>query len=85
VGLSPPLYYALVGLRLRTIHTLEGLYLARLTSAAIACAIVAGAIQLAFAAGLRFLAIGVVVVWTPMALSLAAIVSPVSLTSARPS
>jgi hypothetical protein len=39
---------------------------------------VAAAIQLAFASGLRFQAIGVAVVWTPTALSLTALISPSS-------
>jgi hypothetical protein len=78
-GLSPPLYYALVGLPIRYVPTLDGLYLARLLSAAIACALVATAVQLAVAARSGFLVAAVAVAWTPMALSLTALVNPSSL------
>jgi hypothetical protein len=78
-GLSPPLYYVLVGGPIRVLPSLDGLYLSRLLSAAIACAIVTTALRLALAARAPFLAVATLVAWTPNALSLTAIVNPSSL------
>jgi hypothetical protein len=78
-GLSPPFYYALVGLPIRLVPTLDGLYAARLISAAIACALVASAIQLAVGARSGFLVAAIALSWTPTALSLTALVNPSSL------
>ena len=57
-GISPPVYYALVGLPLRLFPSLDGVYVARLVSGVIAAALVATAIQLAVAARSRFLVAG---------------------------
>jgi hypothetical protein len=78
-GTSPPLYYVLVGAPIRIMPSLDGLYLSRLLSAAIACAMVTTALRLALAARSPFLAVATVVSWTPNALSLTAIVNPSSL------
>ena len=78
-GLSPPAYYGLVGGPIRVMPSLDGLYLSRLLSAAIACALVTTALRLALAARSPFLAVATLVAWTPMALSLTAIVNPSSL------
>jgi hypothetical protein len=78
-GVSPPLYYVLVGAPIRIMPSLDGLYLSRLLSAAIACAMVTTALRLALAARSPFLTVATLVSWTPNALSLTGIISPSSL------
>jgi hypothetical protein len=78
-GVSPPAYYALVGLPLRLFPSLDGVYLARLISGVIAAALVATAIQLAVAARSRFLVAGLAVAWTPIAAFLAGVINPSAL------
>ncbi|HEX2564158.1 MAG TPA: DUF2142 domain-containing protein, partial [Acidimicrobiales bacterium] len=78
-GVSPPVYYALVGGPLRLFPSLDGLYLARLVSGVIAAALVATAVQLAAAARSRFLVVAVAVTWTPMAASLTGVINPSAL------
>lgn len=78
-GTSPPAYYVLVGAPIRLMPSLDGLYLSRLLSAAIACALVTTALRLALAARSPFLAVATVVSWTPNALSLTGIINPSSL------
>lgn len=78
-GVSPPVYYALVGGPLRLFPSLDGVYLARLVSGVIAAALVATAVQLAAAARSRFLVVAVAVTWTPMAASLTGVINPSAL------
>ena len=78
-GVSPPVYYALVGGPLRLLPSLDGLYVARLVSGMIAAALVATAVQLAAASRSRFLVVGVAVSCTPMALSLMGVINPSAL------
>jgi Predicted membrane protein (DUF2142) len=78
-GVSPPVYYALVGGPLRLLPSLDGLYVARLVSGVVAAALVATAVQLAAAARSRFLVAAVAVSWTPMAASLAGVINPSAL------
>jgi Predicted membrane protein (DUF2142) len=78
-GVSPPVYYALVGGPLRLFPSLDGLYLARLVSGVIAAALVATAVQMAAAARSRFLVVAVAVSWTPMAASLTGVINPSAL------
>lgn len=78
-GISPPAYYAFVGLPLRLFPSLEGVYLARLVSGVIAAALVATAIQLAVAARSRFLVAGVAVALTPIAAFLSGVINPSAL------
>ena len=78
-GISPPAYYAFVGLPLRLFPSLEGVYLARLVSGVIAAALVATAVQLAVAARSRFLVAGVAVALTPIAAFLSGVINPSAL------
>ena len=77
VGRYPPLYYALVGLPTLVLVSAKGIYAARLVSGALSAAMLALAItSLRRCRGAPLLAAGVAVAITPMALYLAAVVSP---------
>jgi hypothetical protein len=77
VGRYPPLYYALVGLPTLVLVSAKGIYAARLVSGALSAAMLALAVtSLRRCRGAPLLAAGVAVAVTPMALYLAAVVSP---------
>jgi hypothetical protein len=77
VGRYPPFYYALVGLPTLALVSVKGIYAARLVSGALAVAMLALAvISLRRCRGAPLLAGGVALAITPMALYLAAVVSP---------
>jgi Predicted membrane protein (DUF2142) len=77
VGRYPPLYYALVGLPTLVLVSVKGIYAARLVSGALSAAMLALAItSLRRCRGAPLLAAGLALAVTPMALYLAAIISP---------
>ncbi len=77
VGRYPPFYYALVGLPTLVLVSVKGIYAARLVSGALAAAMLALAVtSVRRCRGAPLLAGGVALAITPMALYLAAVVSP---------
>ena len=77
VGRYPPFYYALVGLPTLALVSVKGIYAARLVSGALAAAMLALAVtSVRRCRGAPLLAGGVALAITPMALYLAAVVSP---------
>ncbi len=77
VGRYPPFYYALVGLPTLALVSVKGIYGARLVSGALSAAMLALAItSLRRCRGAPLLAGGLALAVTPMALYLAAVISP---------
>ena len=77
VGRYPPFYYAMVGLPTLAFVSVKGIYAARLVSCAICAAMLALAVtSLCRCRGAPLFAAGISLAVTPMALYLAAVVSP---------
>lgn len=73
---NPPPYYAVVGVPSLVSHGARGVFLMRLTSAAIASALLASALLSALQLGRSLAVVGVLAATTPVALSLAGQVNP---------